>query len=174
MHPAIGSFLPELGKMVELFPGRMFKNQPATRPKQVPSENGFGNTLEFLHLIGRVSKDQVEAGTAIGKETEHIGTDGFQVFERKLPRGTVNKFIAFKVGINGNDFSSPAGSEFIGNAAGTRKQVDDFQSLEIEMVVQNIEQCLLGQISGRPHRQVARRTDDPALIFSGNYPHVFR
>ena len=65
------------------------------------------------------------------------------------------------------------GCELVGYGTGTAEQVQDIEPLELELIVKNIEQSLLGEVCCRPRLEIRGSRYGLSPKYATYYPHIY-
>ena len=96
------------------------------------------------------------------------------ILEPKPGRLAADELRTVAVHFHRPDAPYAPGTEFKSNRAGSAKEVKHFQVLELPVIVNHIEQGLLGIVGSGPCRISVWRVDSLALKGSSYYPHIAR
>ena len=124
-----------------------------------------------LAVVGRVGKDEVVLHLVLLEEAESVGTDDEQLAHVEFVGCVTDELHAAEVLVDGNDLGAAARHQLIRNVARAGKQVQGLGLLKVEMVLDDVEQTLLGHVGGGTNRQVGRGRDLSPLVSSSDDSH---
>ena len=147
----------------------------SVRIERIHTSALVGQNKQIKHLMTQAPtlKQNKAVKTTFLEEENWDARLGFLMHDvSRLRRSVFDEFIHFRILFyNCKLISSPAG-QFITNTACTSKQIQGIKYSYIKIVLQNIEQALLGNISGRPGmRHVCWRSNFSATVRSAYYSH---
>ena len=154
--------------------GVVLQHEPTFRPQQPVFENQIRDRVKRRQAIWRACEDVIVGFGAIRHKPEYIApNDPDTAFHSKLSGGFLHKLHCRAMLVYVRDVGSSPGDKFVAMAAGTAEQIEHFELLEIDMVVQDIEKPFLGKIRRWPGRPiVCRRVEPPSFKYSPNDPHT--
>ena len=149
----------------------VFQDEIAARMQQIQRKDLVRKPVQPVQGIGRIGKDQVELLVTDGQEIEDIvphhgygiqpQARSFLLDERGVLAGHLHAVHA----------PGPARSELEGDGTGAPEKVQHLEVLEFILVVQNVEQALLGKVRGGPGLVAGRRKDHFPFQFSADDSH---
>ena len=82
-----------------------------------------------------------------------------------------DKTVVDRVNFYRYDGTCTPGCEFITDRSGSGKEIENFDSLQVPMTVEHVEQVLFGEIGGRSCSEIFRGLDRPSLLCAANDSH---
>lgn len=126
--------------------------------------------IKGLFSVGGIREDQVVACRAMVQETQGIIVLDVEAVHPQLHGGPDDEGAQFTVPFECRHLGVPLGTEFEGDAPAAGKEVKDFQLVEIETVLKDVEQPFFGPVGRGSLLHAFRGLDDPFLMFAANDP----
>lgn len=148
--------------------------QPAIGLEHPSGQYEIGYLRDVGQRVRRPGKNVVVLTAIGGNKSEYIGpNDADEVGYTQLLRCFAHEIDAAGKFIYISHLGTASGDKLIAMAACTPKKVEHFDFLKVEVVVDDVEQALLGKVgSGAGGPVVGRRTKAPAFKFSANNTHT--
>ena len=128
--------------------------------------------LQPLKGIRRIGENDIELFPADRQEIEDVVPDHRHVGEAEARSFSLDEGRVAPLHLDAIHPRSAAGSEFEGYGPSAAEKIQHLEVLELILVVEDIEESLLGEVGGRPGFVAHRRIDDLALQASAYYPHI--
>ena len=141
----------------------MFEYEDAVVGQEVFLKDRIGQLRQRLMGVWRVGEDDVELLVGPFEQVEHICSHHMQVLYIEPRSGTLYEICARSVDIDSGYLFGTTRDELEGDGTRAGEEVHNCTIFIIDIVVQYVEQSLLGHICRRTDRQVGRRIESPSL-----------
>ncbi len=149
----------------------MFQYKPSSGFEQGGAENQVRQCSKGIQLVRRIGKNDIVLLFQVPDDVENIGPVGTYIVEFQGVDSLSDKGNGTVIDIDQVDPGATRG-KFIADTSRTCEQVEHCYFFEIEMIIQDIEEALLGKIGCGPRRKILTDRYMPPLVFTTYYTHI--
>ena len=117
-------------------------------------------------------KNQIKLLRAALQIEEGIRLHGIEVLDAELLRRATNEIVMHGIDLDRSDALHAARGELVADRARTGKEVEDIALLEIDQVLEDIKEVLLGKVGRGACTEVTGRVDCTPFQCSADYSHI--
>ncbi len=150
----------------------MFQDKDPIFGQNISRQEKIGKFCQSGMIVGRICKYDIERLVWFFQVTEGISPNYGHQVQFQLPAGLLNEFEMGRDHLHCYYRSYTPGSKLICDAASPCKQVQNIQSLKIELMNQNIKKALFGKIGGGSGLEILWWMDLFAPVCATDYAHL--